>query len=308
MKSLKISLILLTMFSVLPALCQNAAVTSSSDKTWTLKAKYQLNDLLVYKMIMNMKMSMAKPDGTALPMGSSESTASATIRMKTISVKPDGSAVITSSTSNGIVKTGGKSMPMPKTPVITMDIAPNGIAKMHGMDNIPGAQFMSGSIPTMGIMCPDHPVKVGDEWENKIPNPLGGEDVTVNSQLLAVETIKGQETLKIKQAMTMPLEMKMGKDGKKADSEKAAMMTMHGDVTSTGINNIIPENGRLVRSEGTFTSEIQMQMTGDAAAKSPFGSDMKMTQSGTIIMDMISAGKATSPAAHKSTATKKKKK
>src|SRR5258708_141965 len=279
----------------------------NNTQSYTLEAKYAVNDLLKYKMLMTMKMNMkpAKEGAPVPPLG--EMTTSATMRMKTVAVKPDGTGVIVSQILEGETSAMGRKSPMTGIPPFTQEIDKRG--RIKSMSGLPtsgaGAQFLQGmdfkNMQSSGVLLPDHPVKVGDTWEDEVPFPIGNAKAKITCTLLGTESVQGVDTLKVKQLLVVPIVMSLGMDGQPTKDEASAMMTMNGQVTVDAIMNILPANARLVKSSGDFGMKMMMEFKGALATQSPFGAGMEMTGTGKVGMTLLSAGKAepapTKPAA-----------
>ena len=266
-------------------------------QSYTLEAKYAVNDLLKYKMAMTMKMDMkaAKAGAPVPPLG--EMSTNATIRMKTVAVKPDGTGVIVSQILEGETAAMGKKQSLAGTPPFTQEIDKRGRIKV--ISGLPttgaGAQFLQGmdfkNMQSSGVLLPDHPVKVGDSWEGEVPFPIGNSKAKITCTLLGAEPVQGVETLKVKQLLVVPIIMSLGMDGQPTKDEGATMITMNGQVTVDGIMNILPANARLVKSSGDFGMKLAMEFKGPLAAQSQVGAGMEMTGNGKVGMTLLSAGK-----------------
>jgi hypothetical protein len=287
-----------------------AATTQDPNRTFTPVAKYAVGDLLKYRLSMAMNMEMVVPGGES-PMPPMSVSNTSTVAMKTAGIKPDGAAVIVITTTSGKTTMNGQERAMPQTPPVTMEVDKRGIAKMRGMEKIPGAEalgeFMNMTrMPTMGAVLPDHPVKVGESWEAELPAPMGGKTMKVVSTLLGVEMIGNQETLKIKQDLTMPLQMGIGKEGKPTRDMDGAMMTMTGSITSSNVMNVLESGARLLRLVGDSNADIEMRLKGETAKQSPFGDTMNMKMGMKMKMDLLSAGKVQSAPAKPAAKPRKK--
>jgi hypothetical protein len=270
------------------------------NKTWDIKAKFAVGDLLRYTMRMNMTMEMTTPSGASPLQGPQEMTTAADLKYKTVGIKPDGTAVVVLQTENNKTTLAGNEIPVPETPPITMEIDSHGVGKMRGLENLPGGQAFAqllnmNRMPTMGVVLPDHPVKVGDNWGTTLDSPMG--KIKMDCTLLGTETVGGTDTLRIKMVTSVPLDMKMGAAGAPVTDAAKAMMVMTGSVVSNAVFNILPENARIVKMAGDLTSAIKMEMKGDAASQSPFGSEMNMKMGGKMQMNLVSVGKVPAAAA-----------
>jgi len=277
--------------AITPAFSQEKP--ADPDKTYDIKAKYSVGDLLKYQMNMNLNMAMTVPNG-ASPFPGGEMVMTSGLKYKTVGIKPDGTAVITIQTEGAKGTMMGQEMPVPATPPITMEVDSRGIGKMRGMENVPGGQVLSqlmnmNKMPSMGLALPDHPVKIGESWDVEIPSPMG--KIKMASTLLGVERLGGVETLRIKMITTMPLDFKMGAAGTPVTDDAKAMMIMSGNSVTSSILNIQSDNARILKLAGDIKTDMKMTMKGEAASQSPFGSEMNMKMDGKMSLNLLSAGK-----------------
>src|SRR5579872_1106649 len=249
------------------------------NKTYDLAAKYSVGDLLKYKAQMNFNVQVTTPGGNnAFPGG--DIAGGFTMRMKTVGLLPDGTGVIALTVEGSEMSMMGNTLPMPQMPTTMIEADRRGRTKPRGLATAPGAgqafaqMFdMNRMSSSMGAVLPDHPVKVGDTWQTEMPMPIGGTLKVVNT-LMGVETVGGLETLKVKQVMTMPFDIKIGPDQKPTRDASKAVMVMTGSGTVDGVLNILESNARLVRMVADIKSDMAMELNGDAAQQSPFGSTM----------------------------------
>lgn len=247
-----------------------------------------------------MKMDMKNAKGESpIPGGNAvDSKLNGAMRLKTVGVKPDGTTVLVMETLSGKVTTMGQEMPVPKSPPLTMEVAKNGVSKLRGLEKQPGAAAMSqffdaNNVPSLLALLPDHPIKIGEAWENTIPSPLGDGTVTVNSTLLGVETINGQETLKIKQSMTFPFKLKMDAGGKPIKGEGDPAMTMTGSGTVNSVMYILEATARVIKSVEDTDVKFEMKMFGAAAQQNPLGDQMTMTMGSKMSMTFLNSSMVT---------------
>jgi hypothetical protein len=94
-----------------------SAVPSASDKTYNPIVKYTLNDLIRYRMVMKLNVSMESAvDKNTLPAHQMSISTAMNVVIKTIGVKPDGSYVLSERFSNGEISMGGKNRFFPPCP------------------------------------------------------------------------------------------------------------------------------------------------------------------------------------------------
>lgn len=285
-----------------PALGQDAPPPPPTDRTYAPEARFTVNDLLKYKMTMSFNLSIKSQDGKPLPVPipTGDNKVDSVITMKTVGVKPDGTGVVVTKMTGGRASIMGTSMDTPGADTaITMEVDRHGkIVKMRGMEKMPGAamfgSFMNMSnMPGQGVVLPDHPVKIGDTWELDTPFPLGDQKMHISNTLVSTERIAGQETLRIKQVMTIPFDLKLGQEGPVKDDSKA-FMVMTGSMSANSIQNILESNARIIRSTGEMNGKIFMTIKGTAAKEAEqagFAGPINMEIGGNFNMDLLSAGK-----------------
>lgn len=301
MKNKMLSALALSCFMSLTALktCQAQAqqpITVAPSQSYTLQAVYTKNEELLYKMSMNMTTDVTNENGVSmLPNGPMATVSSANTRMNTTDVKPDGSAVMVVQTSGMKMSMNGQAMAVPDPPIVTMDINKYGMAKINNMSqtNTPGLQMVMKmmnfqNMPTMAALLPKNPVSVGDSWTNVIPSPLDKTvNLTIKSTLLGVDNINGQETLKISQSFTMPMNMMMGKDGPTQDPA-SAMMIMKGSIIVDSMDYILPKNARMIKMETKLSGAMTMDMQNMPNANSPKNMNIKIK--GDVNMNLVKVG------------------
>lgn len=285
---------LVVLSSVVLAQANPPAPPQDPNKTYTISTKYVAGDLLKYRMKMNMNMEMKGKDGSS-PIPAMDIVTNMVMKMKTLKANADGSALIESKVTDGETSVMGQTVAMPETPATQMEVTKDGIMKVKNLDSIPGAQAIQSmmnmnNMPTMGVLMPDHPVKIGETWSKELEGIMGAKKMKITQTLVSVDTVDGKDILKIKQVLEMPLEIMMGDKGTPVKDAAVAMMVMTGIVNSTGILSVSPDNGRFIKSDTDMVMSMVMLMKGEAAKSSPFGESMNMSMKGKMLMDLISAG------------------
>lgn len=285
--------------SALPALAQ--------DKTYTLTPKHTAGEMVKYKFAMLMNMKMKDKDGKPLQLpGLSENgmemKMNSTLVQKTKSVNAEGTATLATQVRNGSMEVMGQTQNMPSSET-TMEIDKSGkILKMDmpeaaGAGNPLAGMLQFDKLSSTGFTPPGKPIKVGDKWEQDSPNVMKGMDVKVTNEALAVETLNGVETLRIKQRMKGNMNFNMGKDGKPSPDKVEGGMEMKGSLEGESVFNISVADARMVKMTGTFKAEMKMELPKEAAQQSPFGSTMNIGMEGTMSQNLLSIGKISDDAA-----------
>jgi hypothetical protein len=125
-------------------------------------------------------------------------------------------------------------------------------------------------VPLQILPLPDKPVRVGESWSATYATPgkaapsgnAGTDgiesDVKATLTLLGSQKIADVATMKIKQVLTVPYVAYTDAQGKLVDARNAkGRMNML--LTFTQVLNALPENGLLVRSEGTVSGTITFE-------------------------------------------------
>jgi len=293
--SFPIGLFLYTL--IVPIGAQEQPPAPPDTKVYTLEAKYAPGDLLKYGVRMQMTMDMKTAKGETPPLpGPMEGASNMVMHMKTAGVKPDGTGVIVVKILSGQFSMMGSSANFPSMPPFTLEVNRLGkVVKVRDLPALPGgpmlSQFMNfDNMPGMGVVLPDHPVKVGESWITEIPFPMSADQkIKIVSTLLGAESINHQPTLKIKQEMSIPFNIKMGQDGKPTTNDDEAFMSMLGQMTASGTSHILESNARVVRA--VYEGGGKIEMTGKAFPVEQTGGSITMNMTMKMNMDLISAGK-----------------
>jgi len=254
----------------------------------TLRMKFRTGNVTKYRMVMDMNMAMnmsgqPKPMHVAMRM-------TATMRQKILKVLPDGSAEVKASTSGFKTVLNGQPFKAPTVAnvgPITMTIDPLGRPKnMQSQDKTisPMLSNMFGGSggATMPDMLPDHPVKVGDTWSGSFPLPMLGGTATYQYTLLAVETVGGIRTARIRFGVNMPLNT-AASTGPGAIGGSMPGVGMTGTMAGSGILRFAVSSGKLESMSGsahmspTLTPGKDQQGSGQLQGSMNMKMDMSMS-------------------------------
>lgn len=287
--------------SALPALAQ--------DKTYTLQPKYTAGEMTKYKFSMNMLIKMKDKEGKAIQIPGlgdegMRMKMGGTLIQKTKTVKPDGSATLSSQLRGGTMEMMGQTNEIPSGPESTTEVDKAGkvlktTTPQQGMmmANPFMGMMQMDKISSMGMVYPDKPIKVGDMWEQELPGMAEGTMMKVKNEVVALEQLGGKETLRIKQTISIPFDMSLGPDGKPTKEKKGA--AMKGSMTTETFYNLNTEDARIVRTSGTIKGGMTMQLPEEAAQQSPFGTTLNMDMEGTMGQTLLSIGKISDDVAPK---------
>lgn len=161
-----------------------------------MQYKFVPNQLLRYKLDMNMETTMQGMPGMQNQRGSIPVTMSAVMRQRVKKVLPSGDAEIAIAFESMKMSVMGNPLPsdVDKMPVMTITMSPAGIVKkIQGMEKMgngmDSAQFQNLGNFVTGTALPLTPVKVGDRWAQDVKLPSVGA-FRIQSELSAVDNGK----------------------------------------------------------------------------------------------------------------------
>ena len=261
--------------------------TADGGRSYALKLVYHQGDMTNYAVNTTMKMRMkAEKQGMNVPENSDFSMAMVSRSLVT-AVRSDGKYRIRSTIISGTVRAMGMEMPVPKTAATTMVVDQRGRASSIQGPAMSGADLMQmmnvGNLPSLGVLLPDRPVRTGDTWSESLPAPMGKGKMRYDCALLGEERVGGVETVKVKQVVTMPVEIHI--DGKGAPTtDPDAPLTMTGQVVIGQTFNLRPATGWVEKGVGALRMSITLHAQGKQAESSPFGRSMAIDGNGTVAM------------------------
>lgn len=263
------------------------AQSADAGRSYVLKLVYRQGDMTAYAVNTSMKMRMtAEKQGTNLPDNSDFSMAMVSRSLVT-GVRSDGKYRVRSTIVSGTVRAMGMEMPVPKTLPTTMVVDQRGRASSVQGPAMTGAdltQMMNmGNLPSLGVLLPDHPVRAGDTWSENLPAPMGKGQMRYDCALLGEERVGGVETVKVKQVVTMPIEMHINEKGAPT-TDPDAPLTMTGEVVINQAFNLRPTTGWVEKGIGSLRLSISLRVQGKQAESSPFGKSLSIDGNGTVAM------------------------
>lgn len=149
-------------------------------------------------------------------------------------VNADGSYELEDKQLGGTASFGGQEMEIPETPARTTLHNADGTVKEIRGDEVGGAEYRMANLNAW--VAPKEAVKIGSKWvqEVKGDSEKGTVDATREYEVIAEETIDGEDTLVIKAKVT-----------EKSGSEPAAI---------SGKSWVSKKTGDLVKAEQTWTN------------------------------------------------------
>ncbi len=212
------------------------------------------------------------------------------LRYKAQDTKADGDTVFSVIVESGkVLDVAGDSQEMAKEPetyprTVTLDksdrllrMRDEGKRKTDAANPLETLSNQSSLlVPLHFIALPNHAVKIGDTWTARYPGPNakldgdknGGEKDAPDPNamrgemtLLGVEKTGDQETLKIKQVLTVPFEVKVDAMGRSVTDAKNAAGRMLGQIVFTQIVSALPQDGQVLRSEGAIEGKVTFEGT-----------------------------------------------
>lgn len=252
--------------------------------TVKLEYKFKPNELLRYKMVMNMNMTLDMPgfEQTMLPNTAIQMVA--VYRQRTKRVLANGDAEITAAVESIKMTMGGKteSIPADKIPVMTFVMSKNGVVKsMSGLEKMAaqfgGMQFVNPSAMGQYGALPEGELSVGDTWSQEIPFPLGEGKLNVTGKILSTDTKLGKYTVAaIKQNMGGHVAYSMTIPASPGQTAPASgSVNAKGKFLGDAVVYFSQEKGQMIRTDGNLTMQMSMEFT-NAPANAPSGMEMDM--------------------------------
>ena len=212
------------LFATLCILLAGTLSPASAQDTYSLEYKFVPGELIRYKMVIDMNMSM-KFDGTtaqkatgSMQMPNMQMSMVIVTRQRTKKVLPNGDGQIAMAIeSMKVVDPTGKTQQMPTKdlPVFTIVMGKNGVVKsVSGLEalqkslskNVPGGGKMPAFNPgefnqLMGqyAVFPSVPVPLGQAWVVDIPYPVGTGSIRVMSTFQSIDEKAGQKLANLRQ-------------------------------------------------------------------------------------------------------------
>ncbi|HZO88709.1 MAG TPA: hypothetical protein VFB38_10260 [Chthonomonadaceae bacterium] len=271
---------------------------AADNRTFTLASHFEKGQISRYQTQGAMTLSFNQnPEGGGLNSGLTTGF-DITFRYKVLETQPNGSTLLS------IISEGGKQM-NPPDPPISLPKEPDNYPRTATLDRQdkvlelkdPPRAAAGGALEGLFgqqsniliqlhfLPLPEKPIKVGDTWSVRYSRAGARQEQAHNAStsenadapgtvqerltLLGTEKVGDQETLKIKQEITLPFEGLMDAEGKPTTDAKKAAGHVTAHIEFTQMVNALPTDGQVLRSQGDiggwvkFEGEVAKQLPND---------------------------------------------
>ena len=266
------------------ALLFGSAVFAVAQETVRLELKFKPGELLRYKMVMNMNISMEASGPSTAQIPNLPMRMVMMMRQRTKRILPNGSAqvnaVVDSMKLTMVNKT--QDIPVKKMPCMTVVIGPSGrVESVTGLEKLTAA---SNGMPfvnpwSMQQYCglPSNELIVGESWSQSLPFPMGGNVSVIGTLVSASEVLGKSKVAVVKQDIYGDLDFaNLAQSFSGQQVPIPSGLKMKGKINGSGTTYFSTEKGQMMRTDGW--ADIQMAL--DVPASSQGG------QSGSMSMKM----------------------
>ncbi len=272
---------------------EGPARSGRQDRLLLLRTHARAGDLLEYELRATAGVTLAGARaGDSIVLG--QITMEQPLRLRTLGVRPDGTAVLEITTGNGRVTAFGSpaSLPAGARTVLEADRLGRIVraAQAEPLPLGPPELALLLPLPNLGIVLPEQPVRTGETWTADVLLPANEKKARLVSTLLGLEMVEGAQTLKIRQSWTIPLQVHVGRDNRPAAGVRQSILTITGNVKVDSTLHLQESSGRLVKSLASFSGQVVRALDNDPG---PDGSGQVVTTlSGQVSLLLRPAHKA----------------
>jgi hypothetical protein len=278
---------------------QGTSTPAADSRAFTLTPHFEKGQVSRYKTLNSMNLAFTTPEGKGASIGQSMGI-EITLRYRVQEIRPDGTVVLS------VLSDGGKLVNPPDEPTTLpketdkaqrtalldkqghiLSLKSPGSASNTGPLGGLFDQMVNLFIQLHFLPLPEKPVKVGESWTarsplpNARPLPKSASETdkaagdTANAPtfiqsrltLLGTEKVGDQETLQIKQEMTVPFEALADAQGKATTDPKKSASRVSAQITFTQTVNALPTDGQVLRTQGEIGGWIKLE--GEVVKQAP---------------------------------------
>jgi hypothetical protein len=286
--SLGLLTLLLASAGALVGARQTPAPPAADSRAFTLSSHFEKGQTWRYQTTGTMTLDFKSEDAAKVSPGFSLGM-EISVRYTVLQTQPNGTAVLS-------VLTEGGRLVNPPDPAITLPKDPDNYPRTATLDkqarilalkdpSIRNAGPLSGLfgqpsdlfVPLHFLPLPEKAIRVGDSWSVRYPSPNtppaaksdragsaqnpteAGDPNAIQSRmtLLGTQMLNGQETLQIKQELTIPFTALIDAAGKATTDPKKSTGRVETRLTFTQTVNALPADGQVLRSQGEIGGWIR---------------------------------------------------
>ena len=275
------------------ARAQQTPSSAADTRTFTPTPHFEKGQMRRYRTLSSMTLAFTAPDGKDAGIGQSMGL-EITLRYRAQEVRPDGTVTL-AVVSEGGKLVNPPEEPVTLPPEKETDKAPRTalLDKQGRILGLKSPASKSNAGPLGGLIeqpanlflqlhllsFPDRPIKVGDTWtaRSPLPNAKTGQRaesgagekesdsaddpnfIHTRMTLLGTEMVDGQETLKIRQEITVPFEAQADAEGRATTDSAKAASHVTARILFTQTVNALPTDGQVVRTQGEIGGWIKLE-------------------------------------------------
>lgn len=264
------------------ALLVGSAVFAVAQETVKLELKFKPGELLRYKMVMNMNISMEGSGPSAHQIPNLPMRMVMLMRQRTKQILPNGSAQVNAVVDSMKLTMGTKTQDIPvnKMPLMTVVISPSGrVQSVTGLEKLTGAAngmpFMNPWSMQQYCGLPSNELIVGESWSQSMPFPMGGSVSVIGTLVSASEPLGKSKCAVVKQDIYGDLDFaNLAQSFSGQNIPIPSGLKMKGKINGSGTTYFSTEKGQMMRTDGW--ADLQMVMDVPASSQTAQGGTVSM--------------------------------
>ena len=249
-----------------------------AQETVKIELKFNPGEVLRYKMVINMNMSMEANGPSSFQLPNVPINMVIVMKQRTKRVLPNGDAEVNAVIESMRMAMGDKvqQLPVNKIPVMTMVMSPSGEVKdMKGFEKFTsacgGMDFVNPWNMKQFGMLPSTELLVGESWSQSVPFPMGGSVQVIGRLLSANEMVANTRCALIRQEIYGNLDFDKPIPAYNGQSISLPPgLKMQGKIKGASETYFSTEKGRMIRTDGN--ADIRMNMNAPSSSQGSGGS------------------------------------
>jgi hypothetical protein len=247
--------------AVATALCGSAM----ADPAVTLKMKLKAGEQLVYQTAGKIAIPMpsnAQKGKSQGPLQELAFPVNAAQKISVVKVAGNGTAEVDLTVSGSTGPQTSGIGPSNKTTTAKATISPQGVLSMSkhetGANAAVGALTGAGTVGSITVYLPNHPVKPGDTWSVSVPVAALSATATAKVTYLKNSSIGHYKTAHLKIVFTIPVDAMVDSKSQFTKDKDKAEVAIKGTSTMTYEEDFAIAEGRIVKSVGDGSTSLSI--------------------------------------------------
>ena len=244
-----------------------------AQETVKIELKFTPNEVVRYKMVMDMKMSLEANGASSFQLPNLPINMVVLMKQRTKRVLPNGDAEINAVVESMKMAIGQKvqQIPVNKIPVMSMVMSPSGeVRSMKGFEQFTsacgGMDFANPWNMKQFGMLPNNELIVGESWSQSVPFPMGGNIQVIGRLLSANESVGNTKCALIRQDLYGDLNFDKPIPAYNGQSIPLPPgLKMQGQIKGASETYFSTEKGRMIRTDGHADIRMNMNIPSSSA-------------------------------------------